>query len=72
MILRRLRAQAEPTASCRRCGQALPGTVAPSDISVVGPMARSAADLAVALDVMAGPDEIEGQGWRLALPGAAP
>jgi amidase len=49
-------------------GQALPGTVAPSDISVVGPMARSAADLAVALDVMAGPDEIEGQGWRLALP----
>jgi amidase len=49
-------------------GQALPGTVAPSDISVVGPMTRSAADLAVALDVMAGPDEIEGQGWRLDLP----
>jgi amidase len=49
-------------------GQALPGTVAPSDISVVGPMARSAADLAVALDIMAGPDEIEGAGWRLELP----
>jgi amidase len=49
-------------------GQALPGTYAPSDITVVGPMARSAADLAVALEVMAGPDEIEGAGWRLDLP----
>lgn len=49
-------------------GQALPGTFAPSDISVVGPMARSAADLALALDIMAGPDEIDGAGWRLELP----
>src|ERR1043165_7096332 len=35
-------------------GQALPGAVAPSDISVVGPLARSAQDLDVALDIMAG------------------
>src|SRR5579859_1404395 len=48
-------------------GQALPGSYAPSDISVVGPMARSAEDLALALDIMAGPDEIDANGWRLAL-----
>jgi amidase len=49
-------------------GQALPGVVAASDISVVGPMARSAEDLAVALKVMAGPDDIDGAGWQLRLP----
>jgi amidase len=49
-------------------GQALPGRVAQGDISVIGPMARSAEDLAIALSVMAGPDEIDGAGLRLALP----
>jgi amidase len=49
-------------------GQGMPGRVAQGDISVVGPMARSAGDLALALDVMAGPDPVEGAGWRLALP----
>jgi amidase len=49
-------------------GQALPGRVAQGDISVVGPMGRSAEDLAIGLSVMAGPDEIDGAGWRLALP----
>ena len=49
-------------------GQALPGVVAASDISAVGPMARSADDLAIALDVMAGPDDIDGMGWHLRLP----
>jgi amidase len=49
-------------------GQALPGKVAAADISVVGPMARSAEDLALALRVMAGPDEIDGRGWQLRLP----
>src|SRR5262245_32561561 len=40
-----------------------------SDLGVVGPMARHAADLALALDVIAGPDEEhEGIGYRLALP----
>ena len=38
------------------------------DLSVVGPMARSAADLSLALDVMAGPDEDRaGVGFQLAL-----
>ena len=49
-------------------GQALPGRVAQGDISVVGPMARSAEDLAIALSVMAGADEIDRVGWRLDLP----
>jgi amidase len=41
------------------------------DLSVIGPMARSAGDLADLLDVMAGPDELEaGVGYRLALPAA--
>lgn len=51
-------------------GQAPPGVVSVPDLSVIGPMARSAADLACALDVMAGPDEIDSAGWRLALPAA--
>jgi amidase len=49
-------------------GQALPGRVAQGDISVIGPMGRSAEDLALGLSVMAGADEIDGAGWRLALP----
>ncbi len=49
-------------------GHALAARVATSDISVCGPLARSAADLALALEVMAGPDEIDGAGWRLELP----
>jgi amidase len=39
------------------------------DFAVVGPMARSAGDLTIALDVIAGPDEARaGIGYRLALP----
>ena len=39
------------------------------DLGVAGPLARHASDLAVALDVIAGPDEArEGIGYRLALP----
>ncbi len=49
-------------------GQAMPGIVSTSDISVVGPLARSADDLAMALEAMAGPDAIDGQGWQLNLP----
>ena len=45
---------------------AVPGQ---GDLAVVGPMARSAGDLALALDAIAGPDEArEGVGYRLALP----
>lgn len=49
-------------------GQALPGMVAATDISAVGPLSRSADDLAMALNVMAGPDDIDGSGWQLRLP----
>ena len=53
-------------------GSTPPGTPAVpvrGDLAVMGPMARSAADLAVELDVLAGPDEwSEGIGYRLALP----
>jgi amidase len=49
-------------------GQALPGRVAQGDISVIGPMARSAEDLAIGLSVIAGPAKIDGAGLRLALP----
>jgi amidase len=39
------------------------------DLAVIGPMARSAADLAIELAVVAGPDEMaEGMGYKLALP----
>ncbi len=39
------------------------------DLAVIGPMARSASDLALSLDVIAGPDEArDGIGYRLALP----
>ncbi|MHA1567610.1 MAG: amidase, partial [Alphaproteobacteria bacterium] len=49
-------------------GQALPGIVSASDISVAGPLARSAQDLALALDVLAAPNEFDAAGWRLDLP----
>jgi amidase len=39
-----------------------------ADIAVVGPLARGAEDLEIAMDAMAGPDEIDGRGWKLALP----
>jgi len=56
-------------------GVAPPGTpVLPTarevDFAVVGPMARTAGDLSLALDVLAGPDEVQATGWRLALPPA--
>jgi amidase len=49
-------------------GHALNGNVAQADISVCGPLARGAADLEIAMDVMAGPDEIDARGWTLSLP----
>ncbi|HEX7968190.1 MAG TPA: amidase [Stellaceae bacterium] len=41
-----------------------------TDLAVVGPMARSAGDLALALDVLAGPDEPFSAAFRLSLPKA--
>ena len=41
---------------------------ASSDISVIGPLARSASDLDTAVRTMAGPDDIMARGYRLNLP----
>ena len=53
-------------------GSGYPGSPAIAvrgDMSVVGPMARSAADLALELEVLAGPDELwDGIGYKLSLP----
>jgi amidase len=51
-------------------GHAVGGRVSYTDISVVGPLARSAGDLEAALAAMAGPDEVDGLGWRVELPKA--
>jgi amidase len=46
-----------------------PAIAARGDLAVAGPMARSAADLALELKVLAGPDELsDGIGYKLALP----
>jgi len=48
-----------------------PPLPAGGDLAVIGPMARTATDLALALDVAAGPDEASaGVGYRLAMPPA--
>jgi amidase len=51
-------------------GHALPHMVDVDslDIAVIGPMARSAADLELTLDIIAGPDAVHGAGWQLRLP----
>ena len=50
----------KPTwALCPMTGDPATSPAAPTDISVLGPIARSAADLAVSLDVLAGPDPAE-------------
>jgi len=53
---------------CSMAGHALPDSAHPADISAIGPLARSAADLELALGIMAGPDAVDGAGWKLALP----
>ena len=52
-------------------GHAPPGIAEPSagvEIGVVGPLARSATDLELALNVLAGPDGEMAKGYRVALP----
>lgn len=51
-------------------GHALPGAIAPPDIAVVGPLARSAEDLELALTVLAKPDDLA-RGLRYELPSLA-
>ncbi|WP_043343663.1 amidase [Belnapia moabensis] len=53
---------------CPSLGHALGGNVAETDIAVIGPLARSAGDLAVALSIIAGPDPIDAVGRHLSLP----
>jgi len=47
-----------------------PGVLAEADLAVLGPMARSADDLGLLLDVLAGPPCDRAKGWSLALPAA--
>jgi amidase len=47
-----------------------PGTLTQADIAVAGPMARTAADLTLALDLMSGPDRWNHPAWHLDLPTA--
>ena len=49
-------------------GHALAGILTPTDISVIGPLARSADDLELAVNLMAGPDKLEAAGMGLGLP----
>ncbi len=49
-------------------GHAAPGILAQSDLTVIGPLGRSARDLEAGVNIMAGPDEIQAAGYRLALP----
>jgi len=48
-------------------GHSPPGALSEPDIAVVGPLARSAADLELALDIVAGPDRLD-PGIRYELP----
>jgi len=58
----------KPTwAVCASKGHSLPGTFHPGDIAAIGPLGRSAEDLRLSMDLIAGPDEVEGTGWQLRL-----
>src|ERR1700680_4114206 len=49
-------------------GHSPTGALTPTDISVVGPLARDAQDLDLALRVLAGPDLLQQAAWRVELP----
>jgi amidase len=49
-------------------GHTINGALAMADISVIGPLARTAADLRLAMSLLAQPDEIEARGVRYRLP----
>jgi amidase len=57
---------------CAPAGQTLPPFISPSDISVIGPLARSARDLEIALAAILGPGRIDARGWQVRLPAARP
>jgi amidase len=45
-----------------------PGTLGDYDLGVMGPLGRSANDLALLMDVLAGPDQAAATAWKLTLP----
>lgn len=47
-----------------------PGVVSETDLAVAGPMARTADDLQLLLDVVSGPSPLMQPGWQLKLPAA--
>jgi len=49
-------------------GHGLPGALAGPDIAVCGPLARSADDLALAMDIITGSETLRSAGWQLNLP----
>ncbi len=49
-------------------GHWIPGAHVPLDVLVCGPLARSAEDLALALDLIAGPEPFDRPAWTLRLP----
>jgi amidase len=53
---------------CPRDGHLLPGAYSHGDLAVIGPLARSAYDLEMALDIIAGPNSLDATGLRLELP----
>ena len=53
---------------CSQRGHELWENVAPMDLSTIGPLARSAADLELAFGILSGPDELDAVGWKLDLP----
>jgi amidase len=46
----------------------MPGTLTQADLAVCGPMARSARDMELMLQILAGPDRWNAPAWRLELP----
>nr|WP_315465795.1 amidase [uncultured Rhodoferax sp.] len=46
----------------------MPGTLSPVELVVAGPMARSAADLELAMDLLTMPSGLDGTAWRVSLP----
>ena len=49
-------------------GHSPAGALTPTDISVVGPMARDPQDLEIAMRVLAGPDAVVGPAWHVEFP----
>jgi amidase len=52
---------------CSPKGHSYPGALQPGDIAAIGPLARSGDDLRLAMDLIAGPDDIDAAGWKVAL-----